>query len=242
MRFTLYTEKTVAQCLSALNARMQAKGSAARPALEGWVEKNGRFALSVSTRMLNRFSRTTHLTGQLERRGSVTIVTGRVNDGAGPRERMLVSAALGLAAVVLIALGEVVPALIAALAAAALNLLLAGDRQNRDILIAEVRRALKARETPPAAARKQTGSGKTAVAARKPASAAKSMATARKTAAAKSNRKPAAPASKEAAADKTSARKPAVSPLEAQSKAAAGATNPLFTEDFGQTSSVDQDG
>lgn len=234
MRFTLYTEKTVAQCLSALNARMQAKGSAARPALDGWVEKNGRFALSVSTRMLNRFSRTTHLTGQLERRRSVTIVTGRVNDGAGPRERMLVSAALGLAAVVLIALGELVPALIAALAAAALNLLLAGDRQNRDILIAEVRRALKARETPPAVARKPTEAGKTSPAARKSTSAAKPTATARRTPAAKSNRKPAASAPKATPAVKTEARKPAASSSQPKPEAAAGGTVPLFTEDFDQ--------
>lgn len=227
MRFTLYTEKTVAQCLSALNARMQAKGSAARPALGGWVEKNGRFALSVSTRILNRFSRTTHLTGQLERRGSVTIVTGRVNDGGGPRERMLISAALGLAAVVLIALGELVPALIAAAAAAVLNLLLAGDRQNRDILIGEVRRALKARETPPVVARKPSETGRTTAAARKPA-AAKTASAARKPAAAS---RPAAPAQKAVAAAKT-ARKPAAAPPQPRTEPASGETRPLFTEDF----------
>ena len=218
MRFTLYTEKTVAQCLSALNARMQSKGSAARPALDGWVEKNGRFALSVSTRMLNRFSRTTHLTGQLERRGSVTIVTGRVNDGGGPRERMLVSAALGLAAVVLIALGELVPALIAAAAAAVLNLLLAGDRQNRDILVGEVRRALKARETLPVVVRKSPEAGRTTTtAARKTAKPAA--------------RKPASSAQKAATAAKT-ARKPAAAPPQTKAEPASGETRPLFTEDF----------
>ena len=44
MRFILYSEKTVAQCLTSINARMHVKGSGSRPTLDGWVEKNGAFS------------------------------------------------------------------------------------------------------------------------------------------------------------------------------------------------------
>lgn len=149
MRFTYYTEKTVAQCMSALNERLQQKGSSSRPGLEGWVEKSGRFALGVSTRVIGRFPRTTRLQGKAERLGGVTVIKGAVADGVEPRDRVIITAALALVGGFIIVSGNLLPGLLVIGAGLALNIPLAGDHQNSQILLHEVQRTLKAKETPP---------------------------------------------------------------------------------------------
>ena len=87
MRVELYTDKTVAQALTALNERMQAPGSPSRPALDGWVEKSGQFSLGMTCEVSSRFTRTTYLRGKLEREGSYTAIRGQVSSGAAGRSR-----------------------------------------------------------------------------------------------------------------------------------------------------------
>ena len=54
MQFVLYSEKTVAQRLTA-NARMQVEETALRPGVDGRVEK-GSFSLSLSTPVIGRLA------------------------------------------------------------------------------------------------------------------------------------------------------------------------------------------
>lgn len=173
MQFTYYTEKTVAQCMSALNERLQQKGTASRPGLDGWVEKSGNFSLAVSSKVAKRFPRTTRLQGKAERLGGMTVIKGSVADGVTPREQIVIVGALALVGLFIISTGNLLPGLIAIAAGVALNIPLMGDYQNSQILTNEVQRTLKARTTPPAAVKK-TAETRRAVDMHKPAQPKKS--------------------------------------------------------------------
>jgi hypothetical protein len=149
----LYTEKSVSQCMTALNARMQARPSGSRLALDGWVEKNGRFSLSTSCRVARRFRRRTHLRGTAVRDEGYTVIRGYVPDGVSREGQAVIFGALLLVGAVLAASGNLLPAVIAVFATGALYIPLTGDRINSTILMSEVQRALGAKATPP----KKTG-------------------------------------------------------------------------------------
>ncbi len=150
MHFVMYTDKSVAQAMRAINERLHAPGTKARPQLDGWVEKNGRFAIGVTTPVHGRFPRKTFLHGQAEREGGVTIIRGNVSGGL-PRDKqmlvigMLVALALGL----LVYGGNAIAAIFALAAAAVVTIPLQGDYDNSEYLLTELRKALKARLTPP---------------------------------------------------------------------------------------------
>lgn len=195
MRFTYYTEKTVAQCMSAMNERLQQKGTSSRPGLEGWVEKNGNFSVAVTTKVARRFPRTTRLQGKAERLGGMTLVKGSVADGVALKERIIIVAVLAIIGVFIMTTGNLLPGVVVIGAGVLLNIPLAGDYQNSQFLTGEVQRTLKAKETPPVAARK-TAEVKRAAVPKKPAAA-------KKTAAAKpATAKKTTPAAKPAAAPK----------------------------------------
>jgi len=145
----LYTEKTPAQALTAINARMQAKESSARASLGGWVEKNGAFALNVSTPVVGRFRRRTVLRGKIERENGVTTVRGDVPSGVDRQGQIVVFIALGLLAVLLLTGGNAVPALAVLPLGAYLYIPMTGDHTNCDLLMGELQRTLKAKEKPP---------------------------------------------------------------------------------------------
>ncbi len=149
MRFVLYTDKSVSQCMTALNGRMQAKASGSRGSLDGWVEKNGRFSLSTSCTIARRFRRRTHLRATVKRDEGYTVVRGYVPDGVSRQGQAVIYGALLLVAVVLVAGGYLLPAVIAVFATGALYIPLTGDRINSAILMGEVQRALGAKATPP---------------------------------------------------------------------------------------------
>ncbi len=153
MQFVYYTEKTVAQSLTALNARMQVKGTSSRPALDGWVEKNGNFCLGVTAPVRGRFNRTTYMRGKLERRGSYTVVRARVSRGATRENKIVIYGAMALIAVALVVLGNIWMGLILVPVAAALYIPLTGDYLNSEMLLSELQKTLKARSTPPKAVR-----------------------------------------------------------------------------------------
>jgi hypothetical protein len=153
---TLYTEQTVAQCLSALNERMHLKPTTSRPALDGWLEKSGAFSLGVSSVVVGRFSRSTYLRGRLERQNGYTVVHGSVSGGASHKDKIVIFVALALIAAALALRGSVTLALVIAPLAAALYIPLTGDHQNSETLISELQKTLKARENPPRPAKKAT--------------------------------------------------------------------------------------
>ncbi len=154
MQFTLYTEQTIAQCLSALNERMHLKPTASRPALDGWLEKSGAFSLGVSSVVVGRFNRSTYLRGKLERQSGYTVIHGSVSGGASHRDKLVIFVTLALIAAALALRGSVTLALVVAPIAAALYIPLTGDHQNSETLIGELQKTLKARGTPPKAAKK----------------------------------------------------------------------------------------
>ena len=150
MHFVMYTDKSVAQAMRAINERLHAPGTKARPQLDGWVEKNGRFAIGVTTTVHGRFPRKTFLHGQAEREGGVTIIRGSVPGGL-PRDKQLLiyGSLIALAVLFLVYVGNAIVAIFAIASGAALSIPLQGDFDNSEYLLTELRKALKARLTPP---------------------------------------------------------------------------------------------
>lgn len=150
MRFVLYTDKTIKQALSALDERIQAKST-----LEGWTKKDknskdqGRFQLETATQVAGRFNRVTALRGLLEREGKMTVIKGKVPEGATPRQVALVFGALTLVGLAMMVNGQVILGLGAVAMGAALYVPLTGDRVNSAHLVKELRAALKAKDKPP---------------------------------------------------------------------------------------------
>lgn len=145
MRMVLYTEKTVAQSLSALTERL---GSAGKR-LDGWVEKNGSFSISTISPVIGKISRRTRIHGKIEKGQGITTVTIHVASGADLRGQIMIFIALGVIALILLASGNLALALLLAFAGAALYIPLAGDHRNSPALISEVQRTLKATTKPP---------------------------------------------------------------------------------------------
>jgi hypothetical protein len=150
LQFVYYSEKTVSQCMLALNERLHQKSGK----LEGWVEKNGNFSLSVSTSVLRRFNRSTRLQGHVEKENGVTVVRGYVSDGADPQNRYIIYGILVLLGVLLAIAGYLLIGLIVIGIIFPLNIPLEGDHINSDKLTGEVQRTLKAKASLPAALRK----------------------------------------------------------------------------------------
>ncbi len=154
MRFVLYTELSVAQCMSALNERLQVKGTSSRPALVGWTEKEGYFSVAVSSDVGWRalqFGRTTRLRGQAVRDKSLgaTVIKGFVPEGLAPRSQLLLfggTAALGL---IMFLSGNIFLALLIVLTVGVFFIPFMGDRNNSDYLLKELRRLLQAKDKPP---------------------------------------------------------------------------------------------
>lgn len=153
MQFVYYSEKTVSQCMIALNEKLHHKGGR----LDGWVEKNGRFSITISSVVWRRFSRTTHLNGRVEKENGITVIRGSVSDGADPRNRSIIYGILILVGVLLILSGNLIPGLLAATSPLLLNIPLEGDYNNSQALLNEVQRTLKAKPTPPSGSQTRKG-------------------------------------------------------------------------------------
>lgn len=257
MRFVFYTEKTVAQCLTAINDRMQVKATSTRPALDGWVEKGGAFALSLTSPVVGKFTRRTTLNAQAERDSGITIVRGSVPSGAPREGQAVVFIALVLVALTIIGSGNVLIGLLLLPVSAYLYIPLHGDYRNSDVLLDEVQKTLKAKLNPPkthpsvAAASAKPGakpSAKPSVAPAKKTTAAEKKSTAPKptrstaTKAAKpkavaAEKKPsAAKSARSAQSPKPSAAKPrttaasSAAPAEKVPASPSADEFPLFTE------------
>lgn len=144
MRFILFTDKKVLDCVSAINERLQAPASGSRPGLDGWIEKRGSFALAIDSPVLGRFVRQTRLEALVEREGDTTVIRGQVPGGASPgQQRLLIGGVIALCAFMLIQ-GEALVAMLAAVMGGILYIPLRGDYDNSEKLLIEVERTLKA--------------------------------------------------------------------------------------------------
>ncbi len=149
MEFIYYSDKTVRQCMSALTDRMEAKPTKARPAMDGRVEKGGKFTLSVTTPVGGRFYRKTRLRGKMKRESGVTVIEGRVPSGV-PRERIGIVIGLALIVGVLMVLaGNGIFGILVALMGLVLYIPLVGDYNNSELLLKEVKKAVNGKVTPP---------------------------------------------------------------------------------------------
>jgi hypothetical protein len=149
VQFTLYSEKSVAQCLTAINARLQVKGSASRAELDGWIDKSGDFSLTITSRVAVYFKRHTTLRAKVERKSGFTQITGSVPDGVPREGRILVFAALGVVSAMLLSSGSPLLALIVLPVGLALYVAMKGDHDNSAVLMNELQKTLKAKPTPP---------------------------------------------------------------------------------------------
>ena len=145
----MYTDRTVAQATRAINDRLHVAGTKSRPQLDGWIEKNGRFGMSVTTRVYGRFKRRTLLQGIAERDGGGTIVRGTVPGGLSREKQRIVIGIMVAVGILALASGNAILALVAVAAGAALTIPLQGDFDNAEYLLTELQRTLKARLTPP---------------------------------------------------------------------------------------------
>jgi len=149
VRFTLYSEKTVRQCMSALTDRMEVKGTKSRPEIDGWIEKGGKFSIAMTSSVASRFNRTTRLRGTAKRESGVTIIKGFVPSGA-PRSRVaLMILALLIVAAIMLVKGNGVLSIFAALTGFALYIPLVGDYHNSAYLYKELKKATKGKDKPP---------------------------------------------------------------------------------------------
>lgn len=168
MQFVYYTEKTVAQSMLALNERLHQKSS--RSTLEGWVEKNGKFSLAISSTVMKRIPVTTRLYGRAEKENGVTVIRGSVFEGADPRSRTVIYGILVLAGILLmLATQSIVPGIILVVAPVVLNIPLEGSYNNSQSLLTEVQRSLKTKTTPPPSKKSATASSRKPAKGSKPA-------------------------------------------------------------------------
>ena len=150
MRFVMYTEKTVAQSMRAINDRIHAPGTKSRPQMDGWVDKSGRFAMAVTSKVRWRFRRKTFLHGRAERTGGYTIVQGNVPGGLSRDKQALVLVIMIVIGLALgLTQGSAILVIVAVLAGAAFSIPLQGDFDNSEVLLSELQKALKAKFAPP---------------------------------------------------------------------------------------------
>lgn len=149
MRYTLFTDKTVAQCMKDLNERLQAKGTKSNPELGGWIDKKGSFALTVSSKVFGRFPRRTRLTGRVNRESGTTVIRGYVSDGISPDWMRIMGVGLLVVAGALAISGEFMAALLVIGMGLLAYIPLRGDYVNSDTLLIAVEKTLKATPKPP---------------------------------------------------------------------------------------------
>ena len=148
MRFVLYTELTVSQCMRALNERMELKPTKTRPEIKGWTKKDGQFSIAVTLPVLVRIKRTTRMSGSATREAGSTVIRGYVSDGVSPQWQRIIFVVLLLMCLAMLVAGQPFLALASLVVGAATFIPLIGDYRNSDVLLIDVERLLKASPKP----------------------------------------------------------------------------------------------
>jgi len=154
VRFVLFTNLTVSQCMKSLHERMDAKPTKTRPELQGWIEKGGRFSVAVTTTVIGRFRRTTRLNATAARESGMTVIRGYVSDGVSPRWQRILFAVLVVATVLMVLSNQILLAAAVLVLGAAMYIPMMGDYKNSDLLLIEVEKAFKASPYPPKSKKK----------------------------------------------------------------------------------------
>jgi hypothetical protein len=148
MRFTLYTEKTVSECIKTLNERIEAKKNS-KTGVRGRTNKNGEFSLWSSARVLFLFKRITQMNAKVIRESGNTVIQGFVPDGMSPYWLTIAGVVLIAVCVGFLILGDNFLAVIGLVAGIGAYVMLRGDYRNSEFLLVEVEKTLKASPNPP---------------------------------------------------------------------------------------------
>jgi hypothetical protein len=149
LRFVLFTNLTVSQCMKSLHERLDAKPTKSRPALDGWIEKKGRFSVTITTPVVGRFKRTTRLNAEAARESGMTVIRGYVSDGVSPRWQRVLFGVLVVATILMVLSNQILLAVAVLVLGAAMYIPMMGDYKNSDLLLIEVEKAFKASPYPP---------------------------------------------------------------------------------------------
>ncbi len=158
MRFTLYTEKTIPQCMAALSERLQTP----RVPITGWVDKKAaRFSISIATRLIGALplQRVTRLDADCTREQGLTVIRGSVSEGVPPRVQPYVLAATAIVSLLLVLVTQIAAAVGVFVVGVLLYRMLHADWLNSDKLLLEVERTLKASPKRPKAPDKTSPAG-----------------------------------------------------------------------------------
>lgn len=165
MNFILYTEKSLNDCMKALTDRLLQSETPTRPALDGYVQKNGKFKIGIEQVVFRQLKRKTWVEGQMVKDGTLTVIRGQVPEGATPERQKWVGALIPIAGLMMVIRGELLLGLVAMLLIGYVLITLRGDYFNSDRLLVELEKNLKASPKPPKSAQ---GVGGKPIGAKKP--------------------------------------------------------------------------
>jgi hypothetical protein len=162
MRFTFYTDKTVAQCVQALQERLQSGSK-----LQGRVDRGSpHFSLTSTTKVFRNFARSTRLQGTLTREEGVTVIKCYVSQGVERGRWLLLLLGALILAVIFYAAGNAILTIMTVLIGLWSYIPLTGDAENSDFLLRELKRVLQAKDTKPKAEKADTSSAPSGASAR----------------------------------------------------------------------------
>lgn len=135
--------------MSALAGRMEARPTKRRPALDGYIEKGGKFSLAI-TRKIGIFPRRTRLRATVSRSSGITTIDGFVSGGAPPERVRVMLIAIAALGIMMLLNGNAVLSLLTLVVGVVLYVSLTADYNSSEKLLKAVRSSCKAKDKPPA--------------------------------------------------------------------------------------------
>ncbi len=135
--------------MSALAGRMEARPTKRRPALDGYIEKGGKFSLAI-TRKIGIFPRRTRLRATVSRSSGITTIDGFVSGGAPPERVRVMLIAIAALGIMMLLNGNAVLSLMTLVVGVVLYVSLTADYNSSEKLLKAVRSSCKAKDKPPA--------------------------------------------------------------------------------------------
>lgn len=162
MRFTLYTNKTIKECVGALNERFKEKETKARPAVSGEVDSEGNFVW-LTRRTVWGITRQTRMKGHLKRENNSTVIYGFVHEGIAPKQIYVVIGGGLLIAALFFFSGQGLSGILLGIISVLVYPYFVGDYHNSQYLLKELKKTLNGKDKPPVAATPPTKSGASSV-------------------------------------------------------------------------------
>lgn len=158
MRFTLYTSKSIKECVSALGERIQEKETKTRPAISGEVDKDGDFIWQTQRKVWG-IARQTRMTGHLKRENNSTFIYGFVHEGIAPKQIYIVMGGGLLMAALFFFSGQGIGGILLGIISVLTYPYFVGDYHNSQYLLKELKKTLNSKDKPPVASTSTAKSG-----------------------------------------------------------------------------------